>query len=128
MPVNKRQTLVLIAFLAFLVGVLVFWKFFIGKPKETPEVLPTPTPTPTIIPVITPTISKEGVINLLPIITENYTIQYLPRPQKFLVLILKNPFEKYKLEVEEWFRLQGMDPKDPSISWGSAKGVAPKTP
>ena len=127
MPISKK-TLALISFLAFLVGALVFWKFLVQKPKETLPVLPTPTPTSAFVPTIIPTSSKEKVINLLPLITENYTIQYLPVPQKFLVLILKNPFEKYKLEVEEWFRSQGIDPNDQSISWGSVRGVAPKTP
>lgn len=124
----KRNTLLLLFILAFLAGGLLTWKFFLQKPrKEAPMMIPAPTPTPPVTPTsgFSP---KEKVVNLLPIITENYTIQYLPAPQKFLVLILKNPFERYKSEVEDWFRSQGMDPNDPSISWGSARGVAPKAP
>lgn len=125
----NRKTLILIAFLAFLVGVLSVWKIFLAKPKKEIPSVSKPTLVP--IPIITPTSGfspKEKIIGLLPITNENYTIQYLPVPQKFLVLILKNPFEEYKTEVEGWFRSQGLDPKDPSISWGSARGVAPKTP
>ncbi len=125
----SRKTLILIAFLAFLVGALSVWKIFLAKPKKEIPSVSKPTSTP--IPVVTPTSGfspKEKIISLLPITTENYTIQYLPVPKKFLVLILKNPFEEYKTEVEEWFRSQGIDPGDPSISWGSARGVAPKSP
>lgn len=69
---------------------------------------------------------KEEILKNLPVVTDNYTIEYLPIPQKFMIIILKNPYEKYKTEVEKWFKDQGMDPSDAHLFWGSAKGVAPK--
>ncbi len=126
---RKRNTLFLIAFLAFLVGVLIFLFFLESKNKKEErktEPQPSPfgkltSPTPTISP-------KEKVISLLPVKTEGYTIEYFPGSKKFFVLILKNPFEKYKKEAEEWFRSQGINPNDKDIFWSSVRGVIPKSP
>lgn len=129
---ENKKTLIFITFLAFLTGILSFLKLFILKKEGSqivpaPTQIPTSTPIPTLIPTL-PVVPERKIIEVLPIITENYTVQYLPVPKKFFVLILKNPFEKYKTEVENLFDSFGIDPKSPNIFWGSVKGVAPKTP
>lgn len=128
----NRNTITIIALGAFLVGVLVFWKLFLAKkPTEKQPVVSTPTPTITYRPIlpspvlkITP---KEKTIKLLPITTENYTVEYLPKINKFFVLIFGKPFEKYKTEVEEWFYSQGIENlKQLDISWGVPReGIPP---
>ena len=94
------------------------------------EEIPAPTQiliSPSLSPSPLPTLSmEEKIIKGLPLVTENYTIEYLPVPNKFFVLILKNPYEKYKIEVEKWFKSQNIELNDPRIFWGSVKGVAPK--
>lgn len=122
-----KNTIILISFLAFLTGILFFWKFFVQKPSRKELPLPSPTPSPVLVspaPGISP---KQKIINLLPITTESYTIEYLPKPDKIFVLILGEPFERFKAEIEEWFYAQGVkDLEELDVSWGSARrGVAP---
>jgi len=138
----NRNVIIIIIFLAFLLGILVFWKFFLVKSQKqtslpAPTINPTPilTLTPTATPIFflpSPTIDikvtpKEKIINLLPITTQNYTIEYLPKIDKFFVLIFGTPFEKYKKEIEEWFYSQGIEKlEDLDISWGSPRqGISP---
>lgn len=127
MKADRRNTIVLITFLAFLIGILVFWKFFIQKPSKKEVPLPSPTPTPFIISPTPELSAKQKIINLLPIVTVNYTIEYLPKPDKIFVLILSEPFEKYKEEVEEWLYTQGIENLDElDITWGATRrGIAP---
>lgn len=128
MRVNKKNTIILVSFLAFLTGILFFWKVFIQKPTKEELLLPSPTPTPIIATPIPKFLPKQKIIDLLPIITENYTIEYLPKPDKIFVLILSEPFEEYQNEIKEWFHAQGVENlEELDISWGSARrGVAPE--
>lgn len=118
-----------------LIGVLIVIIFLLAivwprqKPPPQKPLVPSPTPLPFIIPspVFSPLPQKikARLIKKLPVITENYTIEYLSKSDKFLVIILKNPFELNKKAAEEWFRREGADPAQVSIQWGSAPYVAP---
>lgn len=120
----RRTTIILIAFLAFLSGLLIIWR--LSQPKPTvPEItLPTPTSVPRkYFPSLPPTISnKEQIVSLLPIITQNYSIEYLPKVDTIFILISGRPFEKYKAEIEAWFLSQGVkDLKELNLTWGSTR-------
>ena len=124
MQINKKTLIVLIS-LVFLTIVLLILKITLSKKSALPpSQIETVTPTPTIIsptPVVCPL--NENVRGKLPLVTKNYTIEYFPVPQKFFVMILGRPFEKYKAEVEKWFTTYGIDPHGPCVSW-----AAPKVP
>jgi len=126
----SKKTLILIVFLILLVVILLVLKILQGKnsPVQTP---PVETITPTIA-IVSPTLSSpcspdENTRSKLPFVTPNYTIQYLPVPKKFFIMIKENPYEKYKTEAEKWLITQKVDPNSPCVFWTSAKGVAPKT-
>lgn len=132
MRVNKK-TIIVICLLIISVVILVILKT-LNKPV-TPPLIETITPTPVIIsPTYTPPSPSSSpscslnntIISKLPVTTNQYTIEYLPTPQKFFVMILQNPYENYETEVKKWFITQGIDPNSSCIFWSSIKGVAPK--
>ena len=122
MRINKK-TLILITCLVFLLIILLVLKFTLGKKSSLPpSQIETTTPAPTIIsptPIVCPL--NENIRGKLPYVTKNYTIEYLPVPQKFFVMILRKPFERYKIEAEKWFTAYGIDPTGTCISWASPK-------
>lgn len=122
MRINKK-TLVIIISLIFLAIVLLVLKMTLGKKSSLPpSQIETATPTPAVIspiPVVCPL--NENIRGKLPYVTKNYTIEYLPTPQKFFVMVLGEPFEKYKIEVEKWLTSYGIDFNSSCISWASPK-------
>ncbi len=115
MAPQKKKILLLFLVLSVILGVILYLKYSTGKNVENSfqELTPTPLiPTPTLI--LTP---KLKLIKLMPVITKDYTIEYLPIPKKFVVMILKEPFSETVKIVEDWFLFQGVDPKDPDIYW-----------
>lgn len=126
---NKKLFTILIFVLLFLL-LLKLNQLVAPKPTATPAptiLLYSPEPTIIVVPTITTsTVSLNDIISVLPIETEEYTIQYLPKTKKFIVMILENPFEENKKKVEEWFKEQGVeDLSELNISFGSSRGVAP---
>ncbi len=123
----NRKTLFFIIFLILAVIILLVLKI-LNKQLPSEETAPEITPSITIFPTQnltqTPTLSPEDkVIKQLPIVNNNYTIEYSAVSRKFIVIILKNPYKKFKAEAEGWFTSQEIDPKSPDIFWGSIKGV-----
>lgn len=132
MRVNKK-TIIVICFLIISVIILIVLKAKNKSvaPSPTETIIPTPviaSPTYTApSPSSSPSCSLNNtIIGKLPIATNQYTIEYLPAPQKFLVMILQNPYEGYQIEAKKWFISQGIDPNSSCIFWSSIKGVAPK--
>jgi len=119
---QKKKILLLFLVLSVILGVILYLKYSTGKNVEnsfqeltpTPTLFLTTTPTPSLSPILTP---KLKLIKLMPVITKDYTIEYLPIPKKFVVMILKEPFSETVKIVEDWFLFQGVDPKDPDIYW-----------
>lgn len=120
---TNKKTLVFIIALVFLAIILLFLKI---ASKEKPLPLPQPetnTPTPIALsPTLPPSCPLESSVEAkLPVVTKNYSIEYLPVPQKFFVLIFGEPFERYRAEVEKWFTSYGIDPRGPCVSWASPR-------
>ncbi len=122
-----RRIPVTIIILAFLAVVLLAWEFLFKPKSEEGQVSPTPITLPVVTTMPTPAgeTAKDRAIKLMPLLTKNYTIQYLPNQDKFLVIILNNPFEEYQQEVKDWFVSLGIDPSSVNITWASSRGVAP---
>lgn len=123
MTQQKKKILILLLILSVFLIVILYLKFSV-KNKENTSLESTPTPlipTITLLPeptILSPTITaRSKVINLMPIIKEDYTIEYLPASDKFVVMILKKPFDKIEKGVENWFLSQSINPKDPNIYW-----------
>lgn len=121
----------LILLLALLATLLIAFRLLKQEPPRTviPSAL-TPTPKSFLLvpPVFSPTPSpKQKIINQLPIDQENYSVQYLPKTDEFLVLIKKNPYSKFKKEVLGWFRGFGLsDPeKELPLLFTSSRWVGP---
>lgn len=90
--------------------------------KTAPE--PIPTPPPTTQNTYSP--SVQTLAEKLPIITDEYTIQYFANINKFVILILENPYEENKKEADSWFKEQGVnDLSSLNIEYGSSRGVSP---
>lgn len=88
-------------------------------PKQEPAQPPSPT---TLRPVSS--VIKRNIIKKLPITTEGYTIQYLDKGDEFLVIMLLNPYEKYKKEASSWFLQNGVQNLSSlNIQWDSIRGV-----
>jgi hypothetical protein len=85
-----------------------------------------PTQKPTLIPTSDP-VTKRKAINLLPISTSGYTIEYLSTSDKFFVSIINTPIEQNLKEAETWFQSHGINPQDPSIVWNITRRYNPKT-
>jgi hypothetical protein len=111
--------------------------FLTFPPPETPFITlapltPTrtltqrPTQKPTLIPTSDP-VTKRKAINLLPISTSGYTIEYLSTSDKFFVSIINTPIEQNLKEAETWFQSHGINPQDPSIVWNITRRYNPKT-
>lgn len=121
MRVNKK-TLIFIISLIILVIIIIVLKLTVGKKSTTSPQIETVTPTPTIIsptPIVCPV--NENIRGKLPYVTKNYTIEYLPTPQKFFIMILGEPFERYKVEAEKWLNSYGIDTKVNCVSWAAPK-------
>jgi len=140
MRVNKK-TIILIVFLGILLIFIVLLKVLQSKNKSVPQTLPELiTPIATIIPTVFPThiissttptstlscTPNENILSNLPVVTSQYSIEYLPTPEKYFVMILQNPYEEQQTQVKKWFSSRGLDPDSPCIVWTSTKGVAPK--
>jgi len=122
MRINKK-TIIVIVSLSFLVIILLVFKIIQKEKTQIPSSQIEITPTPT---VVSPTPASpcplgKNVRGKLPLVTKNYTIEYFPVSQKFLVMILGRPFEKYKAEAEKWLSSYGIDPAGTCVSWGSPK-------
>lgn len=80
---------------------------------------------PTYIPTLNPLIKKK-VIGLLPVTTDEYLIEYFPASDKFVVSIIKEPYEENVLEVENWFKSNGVNPKSVKIFWSLPRVAIPE--
>jgi hypothetical protein len=126
---THKKTIFLIAILAFLSGLLIIWRLSQPKPTSPGVTPPTATPLPRkYFPSPQPTTSsKEKIIRFLPLITENYTIEYLPKVDTIFILISGRPVEKYQTEIEAWFLSQGVENlEELNLTWASTRqGIAP---
>ena len=110
----------LVLFLALLATLLIVFRLRASTPAPKSFLFVPPTLSPTPLP-------KQKIINQLPIDKENYSVQYLPKTDEFLVLIKKNPYSKFKKEVLDWFRGFGLaDPeKELPLLFTSSRWVGP---
>lgn len=120
--------IVLVAVLFFVYAVVsLFTTRTTPPPSPTPSPIPLasrgkpfeniPSPQPSFSPNQIGEITKEGLINLLPIQTPRYNIEYLSGNDVFVVTIKQNPYEENRLETKEWFKSQGFNPDALKIYW-----------
>lgn len=119
---NKKNIFIL------LVLFTLFVLFFLVDSQK--QITPTTKPNldiPTVTPLVNPIASaspypllsakaydqqiKLSIINILPIYTNAYSIEYFASTADyadyFFVTIKDDPFSKYKKDVEDWFKEQG---------------------
>lgn len=61
--------------------------------------------------------SEEELVDLLPIQTDTFNVEYLSVIDRFVVTIKKNPYQVNKTQAEDWFKGFGFDPKNLNIYW-----------
>lgn len=59
-----------------------------------------------------------------PILTQDFSIDYWPEKDSFLVTLKKNPCQKSKQKVIDWFSYKNVDVHDLKIVWTIARGVS----
>lgn len=97
-----------------------FFLFFIFNPggpstnDKNPFATPTgafflnsPTPSPNF--EAQNPVTKEDLIDLMPLSTDGFDIEYLVTTDAFVVTVKQSPFGKYQLEAEQWFQNQGVE-------------------
>lgn len=85
-------------------------------------VLPTIAFTPTQIPSPIPKqkLNRQQLINLMPVITEDFDIEYLKKSDLFLVTIKRGPYDIVRTKSEQWFIDRGItDFEEFNIKWGA---------
>lgn len=78
---------------------------------------PSPPPLPSSLPESTTKLTKQELINLLPIQTEFANIEYLSVSDSFAITIKEDPYQENKTKIEQWFRTQGFNPLELNIYW-----------
>lgn len=80
---------------------------------NTPSAQPSVAPIPSVLTGLT----KDELINQLPLRTELFNVEYYFQDDLFKVTIKENPYEENKAKAEEWFENLGFDPKNLNIYW-----------
>jgi len=131
---KNKNLFLLILILSFTATLLFIWHLFFKPPKAAP-VRKTGFPPEISLPSPSPLEKnaqlkeiKERLILALPLTTENYFIQYLPKTDQFFILIKSKPYSLYKNEVLSWFKSFGIkDPeKDLPLFFTSSRWVVPE--
>ncbi len=129
----KKNIIILVVFLAVVVGVLISWSLIRQSKSEQTKTSPTPF-TPEMSPVITTTpipttppkkysSSKEKLIDLAPVKRDNFTIEYLSSQDSFIILLQPPDREKNKQTAITWLEKQGIsDWQKLDITWGGKRG------
>lgn len=111
-----------IFFISIFVLIIIFISVIIyvlrsGPPQDQPsEQIPQPTRSPlfispTDIPI--PSIVNRSVITtLMPVRTNEFTIEYLYASETFIITITQSPYEANKQKAEQWFRDRGISNLD----------------
>lgn len=126
----KRRNIVLITILIIIIIILVILRLVTENAPRTAQIAPAPSPSPTdaFVPTTSTAASfsvKNRLIKRLPVVTDEYTIQYLIKSDTFLVTILLNPYKEYKNQAVAWFVQNGIqDPSVLNIQWNSIRGVS----
>ncbi|MBP8591040.1 hypothetical protein KBI33_01040 [Candidatus Shapirobacteria bacterium] len=120
---KRKNTLLLICFLSFLSCLLIFGRIYsirekgeIPSPAQTKtsgqtlflDAIPSPSPSAPPVTNTTKSYLKQKVINLLPITTEDFIIEYSPDTDIFFIIATHQPKELCYQRAEDWLRQQGL--------------------
>ena len=75
-----------------------------------PSLFPTSSPTPTLVPRKASIIQE--LVTLMPVVTDEFNIEYLPPTQSINVTIKKSPYEQSRKNAEKWLSDHGINPSD----------------
>ena len=84
-------------------------------PSFSPFIVPSPSPDYLPLPPEGATTSKEGLINLLPVQTVNFDIEYLSSDDLFVITIKNNPYQENLSKDEQWFEEWGLNIDDLNV-------------
>lgn len=87
-----------------------------SAPLRPIDIYPSPSTIPSLLPTING-LSKDDFIDLLPIQTDTFNVEYLSVSDHFVVSIKKNPYQVNKTLAEDWLKGLGLDPNDLNIYW-----------
>lgn len=133
----KKPTVLflLILILATIATSLIFWRVFVAPTPSipTPTITPIPTPTKFILPTPTLPVKEEigesptdileslkerfPLIEFLPYETERFSIDYIAPFHLQVKIKNTEQVEEIKLEVINWIREKGINPKTHQIDW-----------
>jgi len=122
---------ILVLILAFIASALIFWRFFLYQPSESPVPL-TPTPTPTFFTTPTPLNEGKGdspsqileslkekfpLVEFLPYETENFYLDYVAPLHLRATIKKATDSSQVKQEILNWINSKGVDPKTHKIDF-----------
>ena len=79
------------------------------------EISPNPSPTP--LPPLTKGLSKDNLVDLLPLQTETFDVEYLSVSDHFVITIKKDPYQTNKAAAENWLKESGLNINNLNIYW-----------
>lgn len=93
----------------------------VASPKAS--LAPTP-PSPAPSPRISTSLSKQQLINIMPIQTDEFNIEYFSNADIFIVTIKLSPYDQNRLKSEQWFKDRGViNFESLNIKWSSLRNV-----
>jgi len=78
---------------------------------------PSPIPSTTAIPSISSELTKNDIINFLPVVTDIYNIEYLSYDDHFLITVKQGNYQQVQEQAKQWFRNLNFNPDTLNIYW-----------
>ncbi|MBI2590353.1 MAG: hypothetical protein HYW33_00525 [Candidatus Blackburnbacteria bacterium] len=122
---SKKRIAVLLIVILLAAG-YVFTSNNQAPATQTTSPLPTPTKALTIQEQNALQQNKQRLISQLPFSSEQFTVQYFPDQDYFLISIQRQPYENNKALAESWMRQNGVDPGYVTIQWSAVRGAGPR--
>lgn len=135
---NRKELFILIAviIMVFIMFIVYATVSLFNAPEPTPSAFPAspgspkpsveatvpsapsfPSAAPPSLPPGTTGLSKEELVDLLPIQADTFDVEYLSVSDHFVVTIKKDPYAANKAAAETWFKGLGLDPQNLNIYW-----------
>jgi len=124
---------ILVLVLAFIAGILLFWRLFLYQPPSQVTPTPIPTPIPSFSPTPTPILNegkgdspsqileslkgKFPLVEFLPYETENYYLDYVAPLHLRATIKKATASAQIKQEILNWISSKGIDPQTHKIDF-----------
>lgn len=143
---RKQELYIFIAVIILVIFIFISYAIFSlfsrpSSPQPSPSPIPTPvrspqpsrildispgpiaTPTPSPSASVSPSLTKEQLLDTLPIRTPLFNIEHYTKDDLFRITIKENPYQENQNLAQQWFRDRGIDPSGLNIYWDAFPNV-----